>query len=56
MAMMGPYQYVLDLGLIRNDRGVLRPANPIYGEVIARTLNLENTCKSRTKDDDDEDD
>ena len=36
--MMGPYQYVLDLGLIRNDRGVLRPANPIYGEVIARTL------------------
>ena len=34
------YQYVLDLGLIRNDRGVLRPANPIYGEVIARTLNF----------------
>ena len=34
------YQYVIDLGLLRNDKGVLRPANPIYGEVIARTLNF----------------
>lgn len=31
-------QYCLDLGLIENDRGVLQPANLIYGEVIARTL------------------
>ena len=33
------YQYVSDLGLIRNESGVIRPANPIYAEVIARTLN-----------------
>ncbi len=33
------YQFVRDLGLIRNDGGVLRIANPIYNEVIARTLN-----------------
>jgi hypothetical protein len=33
------YQFVRDLGLIRNDRGVIRIANPIYNEVIARTLN-----------------
>ncbi len=34
------YQFVRDLGLIRSDRGVLRIANPIYNEVIARTLNF----------------
>lgn len=33
------FLYVRDLGLIRDDRGTLQPANPIYGEVIARTLN-----------------
>ena len=33
------YQFVRDLGLIRVDRGVLRIANPIYNEVITRTLN-----------------
>jgi len=33
------YRYVRDLGLIRSEQGVLRPANPIYAEVIARTLN-----------------
>jgi hypothetical protein len=32
------YQYVLDLGLIRSENGTTVPANPIYGEVIARTL------------------
>ncbi|MBI4026070.1 MAG: AAA-like domain-containing protein [Verrucomicrobia bacterium] len=32
------YEYVRDLGLIRDDRGTVEPANPIYGEVIARTL------------------
>ena len=32
------YQLVRDLGLIRNDQGVLRLANPIYNEVVARTL------------------
>jgi hypothetical protein len=33
------FQYVRDLGLIRSEQGVLRPANPLYAEVIARTLN-----------------
>ncbi|MCX7045059.1 MAG: AAA-like domain-containing protein [Candidatus Sumerlaeota bacterium] len=33
------YQYVLDLGLIKRERGEIMPANPIYGEVIVRTLN-----------------
>jgi hypothetical protein len=32
------YQYVLDLGLIRSENFTTVPANPIYGEVIARTL------------------
>ena len=32
------YSYVKDLGLIRDDRGRVEPANPIYGEVIVRTL------------------
>ena len=32
------YQYVIDLGLIKSIRGVIQPSNPIYGEVIARTL------------------
>ena len=31
-------QYVTDLGLIRAVRGRLTPSNPIYAEVIARTL------------------
>ena len=32
------YGYVKDMGLIRDDRGRVEPANPIYGEVIVRTL------------------
>jgi hypothetical protein len=32
------YQYVLDLGLLRYAEKKLVPANPIYGEVIIRTL------------------
>jgi hypothetical protein len=31
-------QYVLDLGILRTEQGALMPANPIYAEVIARTL------------------
>jgi len=33
------YSYVKDLGLIRDINKVIEPANPIYGEVIVRTLN-----------------
>jgi len=32
------YQYVLDLGLMKNIKGVLKPSNPIYAEVIVRKL------------------
>ena len=32
------YNYVKDLGLIRDDCGRIEPANPIYGEIIVRTL------------------
>jgi hypothetical protein len=33
------YLYTRDLGLIRDDRGKTEPANPIYAELIIRTLN-----------------
>jgi hypothetical protein len=33
------YLYAKDLGLIRDDRGKVEPANPIYGEIIIRALN-----------------
>ena len=33
------FNYVKDLGLIRVEREGVMPANPIYGEVIVRTLN-----------------
>jgi len=35
------YEYVRDLGLLRDDRGTIEPANPIYGEVIVRWLNYD---------------
>jgi len=34
------YQYVIDLGLIKSIGGKIQPANPIYGEVTARSLSL----------------
>jgi AAA+ ATPase superfamily predicted ATPase len=33
------YLYAKDVGLIRDDRKKVEPANPIYGEIIVRTLN-----------------
>ena len=35
------YQYVMDLGLIKSISGKIQPANPIYAEVIARTLSYD---------------
>jgi len=32
------YQYVLDLGLLKNEKGVLRISNPVYADVIVRSL------------------
>jgi len=34
------YLYVTDLGLIKEIRGRIQPSNPIYGEVIIRTLSF----------------
>jgi hypothetical protein len=34
------YQYILDLGLLREVGPEMVPSNPIYGEVIIRTLNF----------------
>ena len=38
------YQYVHDLGLIRSENAKVMPSNPIYAEVIARTLSF--NCQS----------
>ena len=35
------YQYATDLGLIKSIAGKIQPSNPIYGEVIARTLSYD---------------
>ena len=32
------YRYIVDLGLLRIDRGTLIPANPMYAEIIGRYL------------------
>jgi len=32
------YQYVLDLGLLKNEKGILTPSNPLYGDVMIRKL------------------
>ncbi len=34
------FQYVQDLGLLKNEGGSLRPSNPIYAEVIVRYLSM----------------
>ncbi|MDR0844451.1 MAG: ATP-binding protein [Tannerella sp.] len=36
------YRYTTDLGLIREDNGVIMPSNPIYAEVIIRTLSADS--------------
>jgi len=36
------YQYVIDLGLIKEIDAKIQPANPIYGEVIIRTLSFDS--------------
>ena len=35
------YQYVADLGLIKDEDNKIQPANPIYAEVITRTLSFD---------------
>jgi len=36
------FEYVHDLGLIHEDRGLIGPANPIYAEVIGRVLSYDS--------------
>ena len=43
------YQYVTDLGVIKSIGGKIQPANPIYGEVIARTLSYDAQEKLKLK-------
>jgi hypothetical protein len=43
------YQYVLDLGLLRYADKKLGPANPIYGEVIIRTLSSQFQMEMETQ-------
>jgi hypothetical protein len=33
------FLYTRDLGIIRNNNGKIEPANPLYAELIIRTLN-----------------
>jgi hypothetical protein len=33
--------FCLDIGIVKDDRGVLAPANPMYAEIIIRVLSLE---------------
>ncbi len=35
------YQYVLDLGILKNEKGVLLPSNPVYADVMIRKLSSE---------------
>ena len=39
------YQYIVDLGLIKDVDNKIQPSNPIYAEVIARTLSFDAQCK-----------
>jgi type II secretory pathway predicted ATPase ExeA len=50
--MNSDYQFVKDLGLIRDDCGKTEPANPIYAELIIRTLNwdVQDAIKDMHKD------
>jgi hypothetical protein len=43
------YQYVTDLGLIKSIAGKIQPSNPIYAEVITRTLSYEAQQKFMVK-------
>ena len=43
------FQYVTDLGLIKDIAGKIQPSNPIYGEVITRTLSYEAQSRFMTE-------
>ena len=43
------YMYVTDLGLIKEIRGRIQPSNPIYGEVIIRTLSYDTQQELENK-------
>ena len=44
------YQYVLDLGLLRQEDQQIVPSNPIYSEVIIRTLNSQSQMEMALQD------
>lgn len=39
------FQYVMDLGILKNVKGTISPANPIYKEIIIRTLSKTTQSK-----------
>jgi hypothetical protein len=43
------YKYVIDLGLIKDSDRKIQPSNPIYAEVIARTLSYDTQENFMTK-------
>ena len=47
--MSDDYQYVTDLGLIKDVDNKIQPSNPIYAEVIARTLSYDAQKKLAQK-------
>ena len=44
------YQYVLDLGLLKEFAEQLAPSNPIYGKVIIRTLSYRSQMDTKHHD------
>ena len=44
------FAYTKDLGLIRTDRNKIEPANPVYAEVIVRTLSWNTQAEITEKD------
>ncbi|MCP4653535.1 MAG: ATP-binding protein [Candidatus Omnitrophica bacterium] len=44
------YQYVLDLGLLHHVEKKLQPANPIYGEIMIRTLCSQSQMEMEKRD------
>jgi hypothetical protein len=49
--MSNDFNYVLDLGLIKAEKEGIKPANPIYAEVIIRTLSYNSQADFAESDD-----
>jgi hypothetical protein len=45
--LVDDFQYVLDLGLLKKDRGQFSPSNPIYADVMIRYLGMSESVDNR---------